>query len=90
MWGKLVPEPLFLSESPSGGVKFLGLQPGRPLSDEECENNDLFCRQWQSGLATLENKFGIQHNDAKGNAIVIETNGEERLVVYYDIPTFEP
>jgi hypothetical protein len=80
VWGKLVPEPLFLSESPSGGVKFLGLQPGRPLNDEECENDDLFCQQWQSVLATLENEFGIQHNDARGNAIVIETNGEERLV----------
>jgi hypothetical protein len=46
-WGKLVPESLFLSELPSGGVKFLGLQLGRPLRDKECENEDLAYQQWR-------------------------------------------
>jgi hypothetical protein len=32
-WGKLVPRPLFLSESVSGNVTFLGLQLGRPFAD---------------------------------------------------------
>lgn len=29
VWGKLVPKPMFLSESISGGVCFLGLQLGQ-------------------------------------------------------------
>ena len=34
-WGKFVPTPLFLSESPSGGAQFLALQLGRKVEDKD-------------------------------------------------------
>lgn len=78
-WGKLVPEPLFLSETPSGGVKFLGLQLGRSLEG----GVKVLKHQWDSILVSLEEEFGIRHNDAEGrsvNAIVVNDNGCDRLV----------
>jgi hypothetical protein len=76
-WGKLVPQPMFLSESPSGWVKFLGLQLGRMPNDFD----DL--RGWNKILRSLEQEYGIRHNDAEErNMIFIADNvsGGERMV----------
>ena len=49
-WGVLVPEPLFVSESWSGGVKFLGMQLGRsPRVGGDVS-------EWPNLLRTLEEK----------------------------------
>jgi hypothetical protein len=79
VWGTLVPEPLFLSQTPSGGVILLGLQLGRSLRSRESENKNIL-KQWASVIATLEEDFGIRHNDAEGNALIVTTKGTEHLV----------
>jgi hypothetical protein len=76
-WGKLVPQPMFLSESPSGGVKFLGLQLGRMPN----EFDDL--GEWYQILQSLKQEYGIRHNDAEvRNMIFIadSVTGVERMV----------
>jgi hypothetical protein len=76
-WGILVPQPMFLSESPSGWVKFLGLQLGR----EPNESDDL--TGWNQTLRSLKQQYGIRHNDAEvRNMIFIadSVTGVERMV----------
>ena len=41
VWGKLVPTPYFVSETPSGGVKLLGLQLGLPIDDTLVPGNEM-------------------------------------------------
>eukprot|EP00980_Cylindrotheca_fusiformis_P004560 scaffold975_cov90-Cylindrotheca_fusiformis.AAC.3 len=76
VWGVLVPKPLFLSESISGGVQFLGLQLGRDptLADD--------LSLWGSVVQRLEKEFGIRHNDAvrRNQLYLPDENGVERLV----------
>lgn len=60
VWGVLVPEPLFLSESLSGKIIFLGLQLGRDVN----ERDDL--SQWEEILRTLRVSYGIDHLDSCG------------------------
>jgi hypothetical protein len=76
-WGVLVPTPLFLSKSVSGGVVFLGLELGRDPGDDAYYQSE----QWENVLRSLEG-YGIRHSDAKcRNALVIkDANGSERLV----------
>ena len=75
-WGILVPQPLFLSESFSGGRLFVGLQLGRKSTSDD----DL--PKFQKVLQQLRTEYGIRHNDAEcgRNMIVItDTNGVERV-----------
>ena len=76
-WGKLVARPLFVSESWSGWIKFIGLQLGRdPRPGDDIS-------EWRNILATLQKKYGFQHDDAdNGNMIFVldEETGCERLV----------
>ena len=82
VWGKLVPRPYFVSESPSGGVKLLGLELGSSIDDFSFEGSELW-RQWQEAHAVLEHDYGIRHNDAESgrNSILIDCQGHSRLAI---------
>eukprot|EP00978_Attheya_sp_CCMP212_P040444 scaffold220909_cov60-Attheya_sp.AAC.2 len=76
-WGKLVTTPLFVSESWSGWIKFIGLQLGR---DPE-PGDDI--SDWNRVLSSLESQYGFRHEDAEdGNMVFVtdEKTGTERLV----------
>jgi hypothetical protein len=78
VWGILVPRPIFLSESYSGGVMFLGLQLGRASMnfDDVKEFYDI--------LGRLKKEYRIRHNDpdSRRNMIVIsDANGIDRVAV---------
>jgi hypothetical protein len=78
-WGVLVPTPLFLSKSVSGGVMFLGLELGR----DPKPGDDVYYQSehWPNLLRSLE-EYGIHHSDAEErNALFIkDANGSDRLV----------
>jgi hypothetical protein len=77
VWGRLVPTPLFVSESWAGWIKFIGLQLGRdPLPGDDISERI-------NVLSTLENEYGFRHDDTdNGNMIYIfdEKTKTERLV----------
>ena len=76
-WGKLVATPLFVSESWSGWIKFIGLQLGRnPEPGDDVSD-------WSTVLTSLESQYGFRHEDAdNGNMVFVtdEKTGTERLV----------
>ena len=76
-WGKLVPKPLYVAESWSGLITFIGLQLGRdPRPGDDIST-------WNTVLSTLESQYGFRHDDAEdGNMIFVmdEATGSERLV----------
>jgi len=72
-----VTTPLFVSESWSGWIKFIGLQLGR----DPLPGNDVSERI--NVLSTLENEHGFRHDDTEdGNMIFVydENIATERLV----------
>ena len=76
-WGTLVTTPLFVSESWSGWIKFIGLQLGR----DPRPGDDL--SDWKKVLTSLETQYGFRHDDAEGRNMVFvtdKTTGAERLV----------
>lgn len=76
-WGRLVPAPFFVSQSWSGGTRFLALQVGRlPRPSDDTSN-------WRAILAALENEFGLRHEDCDGhkNLLFIPQGDKECLVV---------
>ncbi|KAG7353400.1 hypothetical protein IV203_002755 [Nitzschia inconspicua] len=76
-WGTLVTTPLFVSESWSGWIKFIGLQLGR----DPRPGDDL--SDWEKVLTSLETQYGFRHDDAEGRNMVFvtdKTTGAERLV----------
>lgn len=76
-WGSLVAMPLFVSETWSGWVKFIGLQLGRsPQPGDDVSD-------WSTVLSSLESQYGFRHEDADGGNMVFvtdEATGTERLV----------
>jgi hypothetical protein len=90
-WGILVPQPIFLSESKSGGRLFLGLQLGRePTADDDTS-------QFLNVLNRLQKEYGIRHNDAElRNMIYIsDADGVERIAAidfedWDRVPTSDP
>lgn len=76
VWGELVPRPLFVSESFTGGVRFLGLQLGR---DPKCDDDTSSA---PAVLERLEKEFGIKQNDTEGRNFIFVSDkpGSERLV----------
>jgi hypothetical protein len=76
-WGELVPQPIFVSESYSGGILFLGLQLGR-----EPTQLDDFDAKSKIILKRLESEYGIQHNDVDGRNMIIISDefGIEKMV----------
>jgi hypothetical protein len=90
-WGILVPRPIFVSESKSGGRLFLGLQLGRePTADDDTS-------QFQNVLNRLQKEYGIRHNDAeRRNMIYIsDADGVERIAAidfedWDRVPTSDP
>ena len=77
-WGRLVPKAYFLSQSWSGGVLFLGLQLGRQPKPGDNVSHAACNRV----LASLEEHFGLRHDDPEGNMLMIpdSDSGKERLV----------
>ena len=53
-WSRLVPRPMFVSESPSGGIRYLGLELGRDAS-----GSDYHTTEWRSVLKSLETEYGV-------------------------------
>ena len=83
VWGKLVPKPYFLSETPSGGVKLLGLQLGSSIDDSIVDGEEMW-KEWQQAHAVLEHDFGIRHNDSESgrNSILIGDGlGHQQLAI---------
>ena len=75
-WGRLVPEPVFVSESPSGAIRCLGLELGRDPSGSKCHTNE-----WSSVLKSLETGYGIRLPDSIcGNGLILTKNGKEHMV----------
>jgi hypothetical protein len=75
-WGILVPRPIFLSQSTSGGRVYLALQLGR----EPNEKDDI--SGFDNVLDRLKTEYGIRHNDADGRNMIFipDSNGGERIV----------
>ncbi|CAB9531454.1 unknown protein [Seminavis robusta] len=76
-WGELVTRPLFVSDSWSGSVKFIGLHLGRNPAPGDDNSG------WSSVLTSLEGQFGFRHEDADdGNMVFVvdEVTGREKLV----------
>ena len=80
-WGELVPKPLFLSESWSGNVKFLGLELGRSPDVTELPKVRDDLKRIQERLI---DEFGFEQLDADScNTIYLPGNDrvkEEHLV----------
>ena len=75
-WGRLVPEPLFVSKSLSGGILYLGLELGQDPSS--C---DYASKEWSSLLHKLENIYGIRRHDSINcNGLIITRDGRDRMV----------
>lgn len=79
VWGVLVPELLFVSESWLGNILYLGLQLGR--TPEMVDYHE-----WQRVLSLLEKDYGVRHNDADDthNTVLIPdkaSSGGERLAI---------
>jgi hypothetical protein len=75
-WGVLVPRPLFLSESFSGGRLFLGLQ----LGHESTSSEDLL--KFKNVLQQIEKEYGIRLNDVecgRNMIIITDSKGVERV-----------
>jgi hypothetical protein len=77
-WGILVLKPFFISESPSGNVRFLGMQLGRPTSD-----NEPVADAYANVHAKLKQKYGCQQLDCWShdkNCVYLEdgTKGDDR------------
>jgi hypothetical protein len=77
-WGLLVPKPLFRSASWSGNVRFLGMQRGRPLKDDDkVDSYDIV-------LSKLAKKYGFRQRDwseCDYCIVVDDDNGSQRLLV---------
>lgn len=57
-------------------MQFLALQTGRSVKEED----DITNHDYLDLLRTLEEEYGIQHNDPKGNFIMLrDGQGQERL-----------
>ena len=77
-WGIKVPKPLFLSESFSGAVKFLGLQLGRSPTEQD----DL--TQWRSLVKSVQCQYGLDFQDTwkeQNSLFITDDSGKERLVM---------
>ena len=69
-WSKHVPEPLFISASKSGNVRFIGMTKGRKLSQEEVAE-DIKHETWSNAylnkIDVLEREYKFRHMDVWNN-----------------------
>jgi len=75
-WSRLVPEPMFVSESPSGAIRYLGLELGRDPS-----GSDYYSMEWSSVLHSLKTEYGMRLPDSiNSNGLILTKDGQDRLV----------
>jgi hypothetical protein len=76
-WGDLVPQPVFTSQSYTGGVQFFGLQ----LGWEPTKLDNFYTNSYKI-LKRLETEYGICHNDAEDRnmIIILNADGMEKMV----------
>lgn len=85
IWGNLVPTPKFIAESPSGMVRFLGLQKGQsPEWDKDVGS------KFAEAIKELRTRCHFQPLDYSHgrNCILVEDNGEEKLLII-DLESWE-
>ena len=65
-----------MSESPSGGIRYLGLELGRdPIGSDYCSS------EWFSVLKSLESEYGVRLPDSdRCNGLVLTKSGRDQLV----------
>jgi len=85
-WGELVPTPKFIAQSPSGMVRFLGLQKGR--SPEEGE---YFDDQFDTVIEKLRTEYDFQPLDYSHgcNCIVVPGDNEQEKLLIIDLEVWE-
>jgi hypothetical protein len=78
-WGTLVPRPLFLSESKSGNVTFLGMQLGRAIASA----NDVSWPRMEALCKTIHQSYGVRLLDVRDVNFVFlpREDGSEELAV---------
>jgi hypothetical protein len=77
-WGELVPTPKFIAESPSGMVRFLGLQKGRSPKEGE------FDEQFSKVIGQVHTEYNFQPVDYSHgrNCITVPgNNGQEKWLI---------
>jgi len=83
-WGELVPTPKFIAQSPSGMVRFLGLQKGRiPDGDVDGKFNIL--------IRTLKTEYHFQPLDYSHgrNCILVDGDNEQEKLLIIDLELWE-
>ena len=85
-WGKLVPTPKFIAQSPSGMVRFLGLEKGR--SPEEGDNFD---DQFGKVIGKLRTEYDFQPLDYSHgrNVIIVPGDNEQEKLLIIDLECWE-
>jgi hypothetical protein len=87
VWGHLVPTPLFLAESLSGNVRFLGMQLGRPPSDDDVNVED----DYQKVLRKLKEEYRFQQLDWShcDNCVYLDGDEGHPTLVVIDLEDVE-
>jgi hypothetical protein len=89
-YGKLVPKPMFLSESPSGGVQFLALQMGRGVRAGNSTDEKIAHMSFRESLLDkLRNKYGIRHNDPHHNFVILQNKAGKDHLAMIDFEDWE-
>jgi hypothetical protein len=85
-WGDLVPQPVFTSQSYTGGVQFFGLQLGQEPNEFV---NDYYSMSYKI-LERLRMEYGICHNDAEDrNMIMISDKCGIKKMVAIDFESWD-
>jgi hypothetical protein len=89
-YGKFVPKPMFLSESPSGGVQFLALQMGREVRAGNSADEKIAHMSFRESLLDkLRNKYGIRHNDPHNNFVILQNKAGKDHLAMIDFEDWE-
>lgn len=84
-WGELVPTPKFIAESPSGMVRFIGLQKGTPVDD------DTFHEQFGKVIGKLKSDYNFQPLDYSHgcNCVAVDGDNGRKKLLLIDLESWE-